>query len=480
MKSFYIKIIAAVMAAFVLGSCTAANSTGSTAAAEPTEAAESTSETTTVSSVQIITKRLNPKDNTAADILTEPLPLPDTEPETDDSIIGTGEESDTVTADTAETGTETESVSVTDGTTAGSSAGTASDTPAETTVPVSESSGAGGAGTTAPPVSETEETTVLTTYKYYDYHVYDASFFDKSLFIGDSISTGLPLYKYLNNKNVFAKIGLNPSTALTKRLSTAYGTYTAAETCYYMKPDRAYIMLGSNGIQWMTVKNLMSCMEKLCNDILSYSPGTEIVIISVPPVTKGYNSSNPGTMNRINEFNSNLKLMCEEKGWQFVDICSQLKDTSGFFASEFAERDGLHFKAKAYQTMLGQIYLDMTYGMITEEEQMKIIEAIMPETSVTVVGSETEIPEETAAETIVTSVTTVPETSETTVPSEPVTKKPPVTETAPAETSVTAATTVPPVETEETTEKKTGKKKKKKQTETASDEYVFIDFEDED
>ena len=43
---------------------------------------------------------------------------------------------------------------------------------------------------------------------------FDKDYFSSSLFIGDSISTGLSLYGFLDQQNVFAQQGLAPSTAL--------------------------------------------------------------------------------------------------------------------------------------------------------------------------------------------------------------------------------------------------------------------------
>ena len=42
---------------------------------------------------------------------------------------------------------------------------------------------------------------------------FDKDYFSSSLFIGDSISTGLSLYGFLDQQNVFAQQGLAPSTA---------------------------------------------------------------------------------------------------------------------------------------------------------------------------------------------------------------------------------------------------------------------------
>ncbi len=213
--------------------------------------------------------------------------------------------------------------------------------------------------TTAAPVPETTVTaeapsTVVTADEQTEY---DYDFFRNDLFIGDSISTGYSLYGFLKDKNVFAKVGLNPNTVLTKRVSTCYGDLYVADMLHYTKPERVYVMLGSNGIQWLSNSAMISSIDSLVGIIQEASPDSKIYLISVTPVTPGYDSTveDVNVMEKINEYNADLKDFAEEKGVIFINVAEDLKDEYGYFSSAFAESDGMHFKPGAYKVVLSKI-----------------------------------------------------------------------------------------------------------------------------
>ncbi|MBR4346871.1 MAG: hypothetical protein IKP75_08060 [Oscillospiraceae bacterium] len=213
--------------------------------------------------------------------------------------------------------------------------------------------------TTAAPVPETTVTaeapsTVVTADEQTEY---DYDFFRNDLFIGDSISTGYSLYGFLKDKNVFAKVGLNPNTVLTKRVSTCYGDLYVADMLHYTKPERVYVMLGSNGIQWLSNSAMITSIDSLVGIIQEASPDSKIYLISVTPVTPGYDSTveDVDVMEKINEYNADLKDFAEEKGVIFINVAEDLKDEYGYFSSAFAESDGMHFKPGAYKVVLSKI-----------------------------------------------------------------------------------------------------------------------------
>lgn len=226
---------------------------------------------------------------------------------------------------------------------------------------------------------------------------YDSDFFSSDLFIGDSISTGYSLYGFLNDKNVYAKVGLNPSTVLTKSVSTCYGDIGISTMLTYTMPKRVYIMLGSNGIQWLSVGNMLQSTDTLVELIKEICPECDVVIISVPPVTAAYDSTvqDVDVMAKINEYNTSLSSYCTANGMLFVDAASILKDETGYFNKTYAESDGMHFKSSAYKTLLSKIQSD-----VTEFEEAKAAESeTVFETEAVETTAETE--SETSAETTV-------------------------------------------------------------------------------
>lgn len=238
---------------------------------------------------------------------------------------------------------------------------------------------------------------------------YDSEFFSSDLFIGDSISTGYSLYGFLADKNVYAKVGLNPSTVLTKSVSTCYGEIGISTMLSYTMPKRVYIMLGSNGIQWLSVGNMLQSTDTLVDLIKESCPDSEVVIISVPPVTKGYDSTveDVDVMAKINEYNTSLNSYCTANGMLFVDAASILKDETGYFNSTYAESDGMHFKSSAYKTLLSKIQSDVTEfeEANAPKAETEISDDILSET-------ETETEAESITEASNETFMTIPETAE--------------------------------------------------------------------
>lgn len=181
--------------------------------------------------------------------------------------------------------------------------------------------------------------------------VFNKSFFDNDMFIGDSISTGLYLYEYLDKENVFAEVGLNPLTAVTHEIDGE----TSIERATAMQPEHIYIMLGTNGLASLDASYMASEMINLIAELEIACPTADIYIISIPPVTAAHDALGNETMQKVTDYNTRLQSLCSEGGYGFIDICAAMLDADGYFSAEYAEEDGLHFLGTAYAKMLSMI-----------------------------------------------------------------------------------------------------------------------------
>lgn len=223
-------------------------------------------------------------------------------------------------------------------------------------------------GTTTTPAPETTETTssapettetdavtesaAKTTAPPPSNDTYDKSYFANDLFIGDSIYTGLYLYDYFPNNQVFAKVGLNPQSARITRING----YTAVRRATEGKPAHIFIMLGTNGLAYMSPSFMADELKALVGELKEASPDSSIYIVSIPPVTKVHEQAGQETMEMVNKYNGLLKDMCGECSAEYLDLCSQLQDENGYFSSLYAEADGMHFLGAAYKKMLAYFY----------------------------------------------------------------------------------------------------------------------------
>ncbi len=180
---------------------------------------------------------------------------------------------------------------------------------------------------------------------------YDPSFFEDDLFIGDSIFTGLYLYEFLDMENVAASIGYTPYKAMTSAFNKTYDG-SAVDYAKMRDPKHIYIMLGSNTMAAGTDFDvIVEQYQTLLSRLREACPESEIVVISIPPVTKTSTSAAASgiTNENIDYVNSKLKQI---SGIQYYDLNSQLKDENGYFRDDLAEADGLHFKGSTYKILL--------------------------------------------------------------------------------------------------------------------------------
>lgn len=239
--------------------------------------------------------------------------------------------------------------------------------------------------------SETDETVPK-----YNSTDYDKAFFSNSLFIGDSIFTGFSGFGYLDPNNVFAQVGLNPESATTKEINGV----TAVKKAETMQPDYVCIMLGTNGLAFLSTDYMAEEMSKLIDDLRTVSPNSEIVILSIPPVTAAHESENPEKIPVIMDYNSKLQKVADDKSCKFIDIFTMLQDDDGYLAVDYAEADGLHFLGKAYGVVLSRIQFELS----NETEETSATESVSEGTAETVMSAETAV---TAIETEITESETV-------------------------------------------------------------------------
>ncbi len=185
---------------------------------------------------------------------------------------------------------------------------------------------------------------------------YSEEFFSNTLFIGDSIFTGLSGFGYIPAENIFAQVGLNPKSILTKEINGV----TAVSKASAMQPERICIMLGTNGLAFLSVETMADEMKEFISSLEVACPETEFVLLSIPPVTAEHEKDNPEKLPIINQYNTAMKNVAEEMNCLYVDIYSMLVDNTGYFSSEYAEVDGLHFLGKTYGIVLTRIQYEIT------------------------------------------------------------------------------------------------------------------------
>ncbi|MBE6838695.1 MAG: hypothetical protein E7507_04025 [Ruminococcus sp.] len=191
----------------------------------------------------------------------------------------------------------------------------------------------------------------------------DDSYLENCVFIGDSITLGFSSYGVIPEKNVYASIGMNIDKINTEAIPImlpdendesvyAIREMTIIEALEISRPETVYIMLGSNGIAWLSNEHMIASYKTFVDSIRAILPETDIYILSIPPVTAGRevpDNANGQILNEnIDSYNSELLKFANENDLYFVDINTALKGNDGKLPTESAGRDGMHFNKDTY------------------------------------------------------------------------------------------------------------------------------------
>ncbi len=177
-------------------------------------------------------------------------------------------------------------------------------------------------------------------------------YFANTAFVGDSITKGMRLYPFMKESTIIAENGLNPQTIFvsTALVDSNNKEFTALEALGIEKPEKIYIMLGSNGIAWLGVDVMINNYDTLIDGIKLQHPNSTIIVQSMFPVTEEKAESEPAfALKKIKEYNAELKKLAISKEVYFLDSYAALAGEDGYLPAEASPTDGMHFGQKYYE-----------------------------------------------------------------------------------------------------------------------------------
>lgn len=209
---------------------------------------------------------------------------------------------------------------------------------------------------TPPTITTVTDNDTIDSYNNYgSYNVIDSSyFFEDCAFIGDSLTVGLSMYGLIPSNNTFAQEGISLLGINSLQLYTDYGYTYPAQAVSYWNAKHVYILLGINGVTWISNDTAIERYTQLINSIKQYNSNLEdINIISVLPVAHSMEIidtvENGRILNsEIDTFNDSLKTMANNLGLNYININSYLKNSNGCLPDEVTV-DGLHLTQDGYK-----------------------------------------------------------------------------------------------------------------------------------
>ncbi|SFP48812.1 GDSL-type esterase/lipase family protein [Salibacterium halotolerans] len=166
-----------------------------------------------------------------------------------------------------------------------------------------------------------------------------SSFYDNSLFYGDSILKGLP--DNLDDDHVISSKGATTQFAMEN-----------VNKIVDQAPESIYMLLGSNDLLMPVdhpVENSMKYYKKFIKKIKKKLPDTQIHVLSVTPVTQATLKNEPRYKD-IPKYNKRLQKMASQVKVDYIDLSPLFEKHQNLHAE-----NGVHFKSKFDSLLLSYI-----------------------------------------------------------------------------------------------------------------------------
>lgn len=212
---------------------------------------------------------------------------------------------------------------------------------------------------TAPPTPPADEAEIIVNDEEapepeagYDYsmpvpesEMVDDSYFDDAVFIGDSRTEGLMMYTNLSNATFYTDKGLTVDTVFTKQLIYIDGGwYSPIDALRHRDFKKVYLMFGINEAGWAYSDIFAEDYARMIDTIKEINPNALIYIQQIMPVTEHTSQTHRSIkMKKINEYNSILSQIAEDKQVYFIDTGAAVAGDDGYLPYEAAQ-DGVHLK----------------------------------------------------------------------------------------------------------------------------------------
>ena len=173
-------------------------------------------------------------------------------------------------------------------------------------------------------------------------------YFGDAIFIGDSRTEGFILNNGLTGKiTEFTHKGLTVDTIFTDKVINMNGKkVTIMEALKETNFSKVYIMLGINETGWVYSNMFINKYEKVIDEIIKINPKCKIYVESIIPVSEKVSNEHKYINNtKIQEYNSLIKKMAEEKNIYYLNVQEAVVNKNGVLPGE-ASSDGIHLNKK--------------------------------------------------------------------------------------------------------------------------------------
>lgn len=202
----------------------------------------------------------------------------------------------------------------------------------------------------------------------------DMSYFDSTVFLGDSLSHGLQIYETgIPNAQYCVYTGAGPQAVVNGqevKRATDKVPEIVMDSLVAKNPDRIYILFGTNVLTRDTAyTSFLAYYSQMIDMIQAALPHATLYIQSITPVRPELRREKPGLYKeRLMAVNDELAALALQKGCYFVDIWEALADENGDLKEDIAQGDGYHVKPAGYTLWVEYLrtHTEYTPGVLYE------------------------------------------------------------------------------------------------------------------
>lgn len=187
--------------------------------------------------------------------------------------------------------------------------------------------------------------------------------FDSCVFFGDSILGNLGFHGYLPiNDNFWSRSSMTPNNIFNRAVNINCVTRgTFFEEYEKRQPDAILILVGTESIISDSLDYFKMSYEKMLQEMLRVCPDTKIIVMSLMPVTPGYDNRDLSHNDKINKANFYLCELCREYHLYFMNAAECLKLDTGAADPDLYLSDGIHPSEEGSRIIVDYIRHHMSY-----------------------------------------------------------------------------------------------------------------------
>lgn len=180
----------------------------------------------------------------------------------------------------------------------------------------------------------------------------DYAFLHDTVFVGDSICSGLRVYGILPDDNVVAKGCVAARNIFEYQFECRGSELSAPYALSVLKPRYVVFSMGMNDVNMTSPEVYCQNYDYVLKTIRSVLPDSMFFVASVTPITA---DSVFSTNQKIDKLNQTIREHLYGTSTGFVDVTSGLKSWNGGLNPIYNGGDGVHLAPAAYYVYLKQI-----------------------------------------------------------------------------------------------------------------------------